>query len=118
MELHELQKEICGLQSNVIAIRSEKDKQKQLQRLNELMEKLFQLTNETGRIFTRLNDTHKLIRNPKLQLLHKAMLRHEHMTGEDFQKTKAELLARYKITSRSQLTDAQLETEIQYFISF
>lgn len=54
-------------------------------------------------------------RNEKLQLLHKAMIRYENITGQKMKNSKQAIYDRRGVKSRAELTDEDLDTEIAFF---
>lgn len=56
-------------------------------------------------------------RNKKLQHLHKCMIRYWDIRWYDMQEMKKGIYDRHGIVSRVQLTDEQLEKEIEFFTS-
>lgn len=54
-------------------------------------------------------------RNEKLQFLHKAMIRYENITGQNLEVMKQALYYRRGVKSRADLTDEDLDAEIEYF---
>lgn len=45
------------------------------------------------------------------------MLRYQNITGRDIAKLKEDLYHRQKVSSRSELTDIQLDEEITFFVT-